>query len=190
MTAHSCEDVAEMLVDYADGELPEAESAEIAGHVACCDRCRERLEAVQRSLELARLIWEASEAAMADATPLVVANERQERTAGHWWRVAPLAAAAALLIAVGILQYPNLEHVPPTTKSIDMATPAEIEYEIARAAVASQLLTAADLLAEQAGGEEYACERYRYIVAAYANSPAALESWNRLQSFCNERVEQ
>jgi anti-sigma factor RsiW len=152
----SCEDIADLLVDYADDELPEAESVAVAEHVGRCGRCRERLEALRRSLEVARVIWEDSAGAFVDETSQGGSGAEREHRVVRWWRLAPLAAAAALLIAVGMLQYPSREAVRPPAKDVAATTAADIEYEIARAAVASQLLTAADLLAEQPGGEEYA----------------------------------
>ena len=54
----SCEDIADMLVDYADGRLSPGESSKVSAHLAKCEDCRESLEALQRSLELAEVIWE------------------------------------------------------------------------------------------------------------------------------------
>jgi anti-sigma factor RsiW len=186
----ACEHVTDRLVDFADGELSAAESADFAGHIGRCSHCRERLDALRRSLDFARTVWEDAEEVMTDATPVVRADAERERSVVRRWRLVPLAVAAALLIAVGILQSPSRDRAPSPVRTGAAVTPADIEYEIARAALASQLLAAADLLAAQPGGEDYACERYRYIVAAYADSPAALESRSRLQSLCDERVEQ
>jgi len=54
----SCEDISDMLVDYADGQLSPSESSEVAEHLTKCEQCQRTLQALQRSLELAGVIWE------------------------------------------------------------------------------------------------------------------------------------
>jgi anti-sigma factor RsiW len=189
MTARSCDEIVGKLVDCADGELPDVESAEFAAHIACCDRCRGQLDGLRMSLAVAHAIWEDSEAALAGLRP-GIGNDGQRRRA-IWTgrrRVALVAAAAALLIAVGLLQRAGREQVEPTGPIAEVPTARDVEYQIARAAVASQLLTAADLLAEQPGGERYACERYRYVASAYPGTVAGLTSQSRLATLCDERV--
>jgi hypothetical protein len=50
------------LVDYSDGELSEAEAGEVMTHLAECPECRAELRMLQRSLELARSVWQNSAA--------------------------------------------------------------------------------------------------------------------------------
>ena len=54
--------MSDRLVDYADGELSPGESAEVAEHLAACERCRAAVRALRRSLHLARAIWRDAEA--------------------------------------------------------------------------------------------------------------------------------
>jgi len=49
----TCEEIREILVDYADGQLLPSDSNKVAEHLAECAHCRKMLDALQRSLELA-----------------------------------------------------------------------------------------------------------------------------------------
>jgi len=53
----SCEKTEEMLVDYADGQLSPGESNKVAEHLEECESCRKILAALNKSLELAGVIW-------------------------------------------------------------------------------------------------------------------------------------
>ena len=57
MTDPSCSEVQDALVKSSDDELPPAEAARIAGHVAHCAACRAELQLLRRSLELAQQVW-------------------------------------------------------------------------------------------------------------------------------------
>ena len=52
-----CEDIEQMLVDYADGQLSPSDSSKVAKHLAKCEHCRKKLYGLQKSLELAGVIW-------------------------------------------------------------------------------------------------------------------------------------
>ena len=54
----TCEEIKEILVDYADGQLSQSESNKVAEHLGKCKNCQRMLDALQRSLELAGVIWE------------------------------------------------------------------------------------------------------------------------------------
>lgn len=186
--------IADKLVDYANGVLPAAAAAEIARHLEQCETCRRQLDALQRSLDLACVIWEDSAAQLTNTASIRNANRPAQPTVWRSRMSTYGAVAAALAIAIGVLEYATSRHVHPSTQTGGAApsivTVEDIKFEIACEAVASQLLMAADLLAEQPGGIEYACENYRYIAAAYSNSLAAQQSLDRLQEICNERIEQ
>jgi anti-sigma factor RsiW len=188
MTQPMCEGIGDRLVDYADGELPDAESAEVAAHVADCEHCRRQLAALRQSLALAQVIWNDNEAELAAVAPQPALRITRPHAA---WRsrrrVAAVAAAAALLAIVGLYHRPVPQNPPATVQRSESPTVRELELQIARAGIAMQLLTAADILAEQPGGEEFACERYRYVLATYPDTEAGLESESRLASLCRER---
>lgn len=188
MTAGSCGEIVGKLVDYADGELPDSESAEFAEHIARCDHCRSRFVALQESLDLARIIWGDSEAGLATAGPESASKPTRPRVAWHPVRwAAAIAAAVALLVVFGLYQRSVRQDVPAVMEHAAPTTLRELELQIARAGIAMQLLTAADILAQQPGGEDYACERYRYVVASYPDTEAAVQSESRLASLCEER---
>ena len=53
----SCKEFEKMLVDYADGRLSTGDSSEVAEHLTQCQNCVKVMGALQRSLELAGMIW-------------------------------------------------------------------------------------------------------------------------------------
>ena len=188
MTRPTCDDIADKLVDYADGELADAEFAEVAGHVARCDICRGQLAALGQSLALVQAIWIDNEADLAAVSPQPALRSTRPQVAWRSWRrVAAIAAAVALLATVGLYHRTVRQDVPAAVQRSESPTVRELELQIARAGIAMQLLTTADILAEQPGGDKFACERYRYVVAAYPDTEAALESEARLTALCEER---
>jgi anti-sigma factor RsiW len=189
MTPRSCAEARDQLVDYADGELPDTESAEVAAHVAGCEHCRRRLAALRQSLALAQVIWNDNEADLAAVAPQPVLRITPPHAA---WRsrrrVAAIAAAVALLAMIGLYHRTVHQNPPATVQPSRLSTAHELALDIERAGVAMQLLAAADILAEQPGGEEFACERYRYVLATYPDTEAALQSESRLAVLCEERT--
>ena len=57
MTKTPCQEFADRIVDYVDGELPQDEAQAVNRHLAECDGCRQTAEALQRSLGLAKVLW-------------------------------------------------------------------------------------------------------------------------------------
>jgi len=66
----------------------------------------------------------------------------------------------------------------------------EIRRTIDREAISVQLLAAADMLAEQPGGDTMAEERYRYVADEYADTEAAASARLRLHSLSQRRTVQ
>jgi len=62
MNDKSCDPIVELLVEYADGELPADQSRRVADHLAGCPDCRAELRLLDRSLGLAREVWQESAA--------------------------------------------------------------------------------------------------------------------------------
>ena len=144
MTRLSCDEIADKLVDYADRELAEAESAEVAAHVACCDICRGQLAALHKSLKLAQTIWDDNATDLAAAGSQSAAQFTRPRVG---WRLlrpaAAIAAAVALLVTIGVHQRMVRYDVPATVPHPVSPTADELKLHIERAGVAMQLLTAA-----------------------------------------------
>ena len=173
MISDKCEKIAESLVDFSDGELPAAESALVAEHLAGCASCRQELDSLRRSLDAAQILWRNAE------TELTAAGEPQMRSGSVRRRTALIAASVLLLASGGLLWKAATrqdDSISPASKAPSLA---EIERQIHLAAIPVQMLGAANFLAEQAGGQEIACQRYEYIATAYPDSHAAIESRER-----------
>ncbi len=156
MTDRSCEQFRDMLVDYADGGLPPRDSQAVAEHLAKCPTCRETVQGLERSLDLARTIWQENLDAAGNASV-------RRRVV----RLLPWAAVAAAIVIVAGTLVLNSTHRPSGPEY------AQIERQIAGAATAAKLLAATQILAQCEGTESIVQEQYRYILENYADTPTA-----------------
>jgi anti-sigma factor RsiW len=193
MTDPTCDTVSPLLVDYSDGRLPEAESARVAAHVAECLRCRSELASLERSLELARQLWEEA----ADRATLPVSEPLPSRGGPGRIRTVAVAAAcvAALLLAIGgrlLWRGGSPDEVKPNQLAVSSESPGtseeplpsaiapdegvddemDVESLIARADRAARLAASAELLSSQPGLEQYRENTERYLAEAYRGTPA------------------
>jgi len=166
----SCKEIERMLVDYADDELSPSESSKVAAHLAKCGSCRRMLEALQRSLKLADVIWEDG---LAGTKAIGVPIRRGARKV-RWPRYAAIAASIVFL-AGGSLVWRSL-----TQPAKPELTFAEIERRITESASAARLLAAAELLAGQPYAEDLANSQYRYIVDRYPHTEAAAQARSKV----------
>ncbi|MHC4623961.1 MAG: zf-HC2 domain-containing protein [Planctomycetota bacterium] len=167
----SCEQIEKLLVDYADGELPPRQSSKVGEHLTECEHCRATLKALQRSLDLADVIWKDG---LAEIKTVGVAKARPARRF-KWRRYA--AIAASILIAAGIsITWRAMIGPKETVPNI-----AEIERTIQEAGRAARLLAAAELLTEYPDAQSIAKQQYRYIVETYPQTPAATQAKPRIQ---------
>lgn len=171
MMASSCKEVERMLVDYADGRLSADESSKVAAHLAKCEDCRRILAALQRSLELASVIWEDG---LAETEAIRIPVPKKVRKF-HWPGYAAIAAGILLVVAISGVWRVLLR---PTEKE---PTFAEIERRITESYSAARLLAAVDLLAGYPDAENIAERQYRYIVETYPQTPAAAEAKLRIK---------
>jgi len=156
VTNRSCEEIQDMLVDYADGELSTQEAQAVTKHLAECPACREIVKGLERSLHLAKVVW-------------LDNLEAARRTSAHHRviRLLPWAAiAAAILIVTGTLILYSIHR--PTELEY-----AGIERQVASVATAARLLAATQLLAQCEGTESIVEAQRRYILDNYADTPAA-----------------
>jgi anti-sigma factor RsiW len=160
-----CKDIEQMLVDYADGELPPSESGKVAEHLVKCVSCRRMLEALQRSLRLAEVIWDDGLAETKDIHVSIRPRARRVR----WPRYAAIAASILLVVGTYFVCRSLTKPAKPEL------TLAEIECRINDSASAARLLAAAELLAGQPYAEDLANSQYRYIVDRYPDTKAAAQ---------------
>ncbi len=167
----SCEEIREMLVDYTDGQLSPSDSKKVAEHLAECTHCRKMLGALQRSLELAGVIWEDGLAETKEIHAPILGKPRKIR----WLRYTAAAAGILLVVATSILWRAL---VRPAKKEL---TFTEIERKITESASAARLLAAAELLAEYHDARSIVKEQYHYIVETYPETAAAAEAKSKIQ---------
>ncbi len=157
----SCDNFAEMLVDYADCRLSAEQSAKVAEHLTECDHCRRLLDGLHRSLELAQVIWQDN--LSQTETIRIAAPARTRRRS--WSRY----AAAAILIVSAISITSHIINKPAK----DQPTFAEIERKITEAGNAARLLAATDLLGGYSDAETIVKQQYRRIAERYPDTSAA-----------------
>jgi anti-sigma factor RsiW len=163
MMKTSCEEFADRIVDYVDGELPEDEAQTVARHLAECDRCRRTAEALRRSLGWAQVLWRDNLAEPAAALPAWRVQTLHRRS------FYVLAAAASILLATGgsfLLFSHQAPRQPPITFE-------EVQRQVARAGMAAELLAATRIVAQCEGTESIVEQQYRHILREYADTAAA-----------------
>ncbi|MHC4618769.1 MAG: anti-sigma factor family protein [Planctomycetota bacterium] len=167
----SCEQIENLLVDYADGELPPRQCSKVGEHLTECEHCRATLRALCRSLDLVDVIWKDG---LAEIKTVGLAKARPARRF-KWPRYA--AVAAGILIAAGIsITWRMMIGPKQTVRDI-----AEIERTIQEAGRAARLLAAAELLAEYPDAQSIAKQQYRHIVQTYPDTPAAAQARLRIR---------
>ena len=193
MKPHTCDEIpAERLIDYADGRLPGVEASKVGEHLAACEHCRDAVEALKESLDLAQIIWQDAEGTLGR-----IQSQPAEVAKPVWlYRPALIAAGIVLAFIVGMIlrfafrskpipvtEPPSTVVQSPPTKEL---TFAEIEHQIERSGLAAQMLAAADILAEHPEGLDIAKERYAYVIRKYPE--AAARAKERLGAISERRA--
>lgn len=165
----------ETLVAFADGQLSPREAAEVSEHITQCDSCRQMVGALQRSLELAKVSWAAEQSRWPKW------RKADEPKLSRWpvTRVLAVAASILLLLGVGLIWRMVSE---PGKAALNGKTIARLEQVVERAGAAAQMLAVADLLSKQAGGHDYARERYKEIISDYSDTAQAVQAKLRLKT--------
>ena len=166
----SCEDIEQMLVDYTDGQLSPSDSSKVAEHLAQCKHCRMLLNGLQKSLELAGVIW-ADGLAETENISIPAAKTRKIR----WPRYAAIAASI-LLVATASVVWRTL-----TRPKASELTFADIERKITESGSAARLLAAAELLGENPEAETIVKQQYQHIVETYPETAAAAKAKLRIK---------
>ncbi len=163
MTRTTCEELADRIVDYVDGELPAEEAQIVARHLSECPRCWQTASDLQRSLGLAKAIWEDNLVPPAAAAP---GPQVQKLRRSSYYVV---AVAATVLLATGsslLMFFPRAPQSPALTVE-------EVQRQVTRAGTAAELLAATRILAQCEGTGSIVKQQYRYILREYADTPAA-----------------
>lgn len=167
---NSCKNIEEMLVDYLDGQLSPRDSSMVAEHLAQCEHCRNMLDGLQKSLELAGVIWSD---AHAEIENISIPSAKSRRI--QWSRYAAVAAGILIVAAASVVWR---THVKPKDNEI---TFAEIERKISESGSAAQLLAATELLAKQSDEQAFIQRQYRYIVETYPQTSSAIKAKSKIQ---------
>ena len=166
----SCKDIAEILIDYADDILEPEESERIADHLAECTPCRQLLKALQKSFELAEVIWDDN---ATEVEKIAVPHIPRIRRV-TWRRYVATAASIVVIAAICLTQ---LAKEPPTEPP---QTFEEIERKISNATSAARLFAATELLAKSESFKDIVQQQYRYIVESYPETSSAEKAKQKL----------
>ena len=159
----SCKEIEEMLVDFTDGQLSPDESNEVTEHVVQCENCRKVLEALQKSLELAGVIWTDS---LTEIENIRIPTSRKVGKF-RWLRYAAIAASILLVVTASVVWR---DLVKPNKPEVTLA---EIERRITESSSAARLLAATELLTDYPDAQTIVDQQYRYIVETYPETAAA-----------------
>lgn len=174
MNEQTCESVRELLVDYADGELPAESARPVADHLAACPSCRRELAALRQSLALAREVW--SESAVDPAVVLAFRPRRRMRALAA-------AVAACILLAVGApVVWRSLDRggQAPDRPPVAALSSEQLQRLIHREDMSARIAASARILSLQPGGEEAAEEAYRYLARAYPDTAAGRQAARKI----------
>ena len=181
MNDHRCPDMPdERLAAFCEGQSNEAERNRVQRHLERCPVCRETVAALTQSMDQLRDHWQRQEEAWRQ-------RHGGFKTPGSGMPRRWIAAAAAgVLVASGLGIWWPRPGVPVTEERFD---PTVLKRELDRAAVAAQLLAAADLLARQPGGRPYAVKRYQYVIRQFPDRRERDLAQDRLHTLLERSTE-
>ena len=170
MSEHQCQEVFNNLVDYLDAELDGPEAQKAAIHLQECERCQNMAAALEKSLQLAKVIWQDGEKQ---------ASPPKKRLAQI--SMPALRIAACLVLAVGAGVVWRALSVP-VNQGANELTIEQIELKAQRAAGAAQDLAVADMYTRQPRLERFARERYAYVIETFPDMEVAKQARSRLNA--------
>jgi hypothetical protein len=109
----------ELLASYVDGELGAEERRQVEAHLGSCARCTEEVGLARQAFSALSALEEVP-APLGLATPAIQQARPQKRWAGRLQWAAGSAAAAALIVAIGIVLWRSTD----TGQMEDAAAPA------------------------------------------------------------------
>ncbi|MBC7854895.1 MAG: zf-HC2 domain-containing protein [Pirellulaceae bacterium] len=163
------------LLEYADGELADSDSAQAESHLAACPACSREVAALKSSREILSAYF-------ATADSLSPVTDLSKRTASQsGWNSAALAlastAAAALLVSMFFFLAGERGEVvravtPPAELSVASPVAEEPEEEdvlamISRETQIARLRMASEILAKEPGMNERHLALEKYLAEAY-----------------------
>lgn len=166
----SCKDIEIVLVDYTDGQLSQNDSSKVTEHLDKCEECRKLLDALEKSLELAGIIWADS---LTETENISIPTTKTRNTC--WLRYAAIAASI-LLVATASVVWHTLSR-----PKVNELTFAEIEHKINESGSAAQLLAAAELLNDNPETETIVKQQYQHIIETYPETAAAAKAKLRIK---------
>ena len=188
MTDRDCSRFKQQLVDYSDGALSPGDSDRVAEHIAACPECRRALHRLERSLEIARSIWEEY---ASDTRPVLPTRDRRWRSV-RLLSAAVLSVSAVALVSIGVYLWFGGLRGRPAPIAANGDTPTEtVEHDlidnagdirpaehdvvalIARDARRAKLMASAQLLAGEPVLRDYKEKAERYLAEAYSDANSA-----------------
>ena len=166
-----CEEIQDILVEYADGGLSPGQSREVEAHLETCENCRKMLEALRKSLELANVVWEDG----LQEAEAIKSSVRPKTVKIHWFRYAAVAASILIVVTTSVV-WRSFNKPKETELSFE-----EIERRITESASAARLLAATELLVDYPDAKEIVEQQYRYIAETYPQTPAAAKIKLKIQ---------
>ena len=163
MIKKSCKDIEKMLVDYSDGLLSQEEKSKVTQHLENCEKCRNLLGALERSLDFSNVIWEDN---LSDIVKISVLPKVKNI---HWLRYLSIAASILIAVTTAILW---CSYHKPKEKPKEL-TFEQIEKNINDSANAARLLAATELLAKNPDNKEIVENGYSYIARMYPDTAVA-----------------
>ncbi|MFC1762545.1 anti-sigma factor family protein [Planctomycetota bacterium] len=167
MKPEQCKELEEQLVDYADGLLDEETSREVAEHLASCVSCRDKVDALNRSLDLIQTIWQDN---LEQSIQAAVVPIRSGSRLRRWLYGGPAAAAVLLVLLLAIYRY------APSRQAYSPVTVEQLEYQIEAEASAARLLATAELLSQKPHAAELAQSQYQYLLDHYPATQAGIQA--------------
>ena len=110
MTTDKCARWAEQIVDYADRELAADECRAVEAHLDQCEPCRKLLGRLQKSLDLAGVVWQVASSDAGDGRRL--ATRAQAGGALHRRRSMFIAGSAAVAVSAAVVLFVVMAGVP------------------------------------------------------------------------------
>lgn len=173
MRQNECKEIADLLVDYSDGQLPEERSRIVDRHLKKCHNCRKHLGDLQQSLDVVKDIWQENLTEIESVKISLPVKVRRKAS----WKYA--AIAAGLLIVAGIFSVTIQQNQRPHAYAM---TAEQVEQKISESASAVRLLATADLLREYEDAKDILNKLYKNIIATYPDTSAAMEAKTRIKS--------